>query len=84
MISAWTKHLPDEIDKENFARRVRSATDVLDRLRDICKERITLIEREETDFSPGWEYKQASLIGRRLELKQMLKLLDLTEHTNDR
>ncbi len=76
MITAWTKHLPDPEDRERFERRIRSSVDVLDRLRDILKEELSLIKLEDLDFSAGWEYRQAAQIGRRSQIERLLKLLD--------
>lgn len=79
MILDWTRDFESEEQKKNFERQFHNASDVLEKLALICRKRLDAIELQEKDFAPGWEYKAASLIGRREELKQLLKLINLDQ-----
>lgn len=67
MISAWTKHIKDEAEKERFRNSVLGSKVVLDRLQDIFNEIKTeqdQIERSPKMYDlPNWDYRQAHLNG---------------------
>jgi hypothetical protein len=83
MILEWTKHLRDEKEKLNFQRTVRSAIQVLDRVRDIFKAKVDSLERLE--LSPksfetkNWELRQAYNLGYRACAQDLYTLVDLDQ-----
>jgi hypothetical protein len=79
MIIDWIKEFETDEEKKNFERQFHNASDVLEKLSQIYQKRLAALDLQERDFSPGWEYKIASLIGRREEMKQLLKLIDLDQ-----
>ena len=85
MWTKWTSHLP-EPEKEAFRNTVRGSDQVLERQRTILKERLMGLEAAEVDpkafGSPSWPYLQAMIVGRKAELRDMIKLLTI-EDTND-
>ena len=82
MISAWTKHLPEE-EKERFRSAVLGSKVVLNRLKDLCKE----IEDEQNTIEsnpkiydiPNWDYRQAHLNGFRECLRKINKIINLDQ-----
>ncbi len=79
MILDWVREFETEDQRKNFERQFHNASDVLEKLRSIYLKRLASIELQERDFSAGWDYKIASLIGRREEIKQLLKLISLDQ-----
>ena len=79
MITKWFSNLPSD-QQESFKRSVKGANPVLERLIEICQERFTTIESDALNFdSPSWPYLQASLVGRKDELRMMINLLTLDQ-----
>lgn len=83
MYTKWTEHLNNKADKENFENQVRSAKDVLDRLKHMLEDREKSLNRTEIDMktydSPGWDFRQAHMNGRRAEIYDLKKLVDLDQ-----
>jgi hypothetical protein len=83
MISAWTKHLKSEEDKERFRNSVRGSKSVLDRQLDILKEMQEEVEALELTPKiydiPNWEHRQADMNGYKRCLKQVSKLINLDQ-----
>lgn len=90
MYVEWTKHLSDPEDKANFERQVHSSKQVLDRLKDIVKEKEEALDRSETNIRtydlPNWDHRQSHKNGNRESLAFLHKLvdLDLQRTPNDR
>jgi len=76
MITLWTSHLKTDLEKDQFKKQFRNAHDILNRLEDILKQKLIQLDNEEKDFSAGWEFKMASIVGRRAEINDLLKLLN--------
>lgn len=89
MISAWTKHLKDEQEKDRFRNSVLGSKVVLDRLLEIINEMETDQDRIERDSriydTPNWDYKQAHLNGFRDCLNKVSKIItiNLDQGTNE-
>lgn len=85
MWTKWTSHLP-ETEKEAFRNQIRGSNIVLERLRSIYKERLMGLEASEVDpklfGSASWPYMQAAIVGRKAELRDMIKLLTI-ENTEE-
>jgi len=85
MWTKWTSHLPEQ-EKEAFRNTIRGSSTVIDRFRNILKERLMGLDATEVDpkifGSPSWPYLQASIVGRKAELRDMIKLLTI-EDIND-
>lgn len=83
MISAWTKHLKTEEDKERFRNSVLGSKTVLTRLQDILNEM-----KEDADSSelntkiydiPNWDYRQADTNGFKRCLRLVNKIITLDQ-----
>ena len=83
MIGKWTAHLIDPVEAENFKRDVIRSKEVLERLRDILKEKEVELGRTEVDIKtydvPGWEFRQAHKNGQRSIISIIKKLVDLDQ-----
>lgn len=80
MISAWTKHLPEE-QKEQFKNEVLGSKTVLKRLQDLLKEMEGDLDSKEVNVKtydlPNWDYRQAHLNGFRDCLNKLNLILTL-------
>lgn len=83
MISAWTKHLKTDEDKQRFKNTVLSSKEVLRRLQELLTEVEEDLNRTElnTDIydSPNWDYRQADMNGFRRCLKTIRKIINIEE-----
>jgi len=81
MISAWTKHLKTEEDKERFKNKLKGSKVVLERLQELLDEEKSGLETAEISSkiydSPNWDYKQAHTNGFKAALKMVSKLITL-------
>ena len=86
MISAWTKHLKSEEEKEKFKNSVLGSKVVLERLQNILKEIETeqdQIERSPKLYDmPNWDYRQAHLNGFKDCLLKVKFLINLDQKDN--
>jgi len=81
MITDWFSHLPKE-KQEEFKNTVLGSKIVLDRLKEICYNRLYALKEKpsEADYdTPSWSFKQAHRNGRIDELSQLIKLLTIKE-----
>jgi len=80
MISAWTKHLPEE-DKERFKSSVLGSKIVLQRLQTLLDEMKEDAEATELNPKiydiPNWDYRQADTNGFKRALKLVSKIINL-------
>lgn len=83
MISAWTKHLKTDEDKERFKRTVLSSKATLERLQELLNEKRVEVETEELSTtvydSPNWDYRQADINGYKRCLKQITRIINLDQ-----
>jgi hypothetical protein len=83
MISAWTKHVKDPEEAEQFKNKVLSAKVVLERLQELVMEDEASLYRSEIDIKtfdlPNWENKQAYRNAFRACLYKYAKLIDLDQ-----
>jgi hypothetical protein len=83
MKTEWTKHLHEEEEKIKFQKRVQSAKEVLDRLKDLVNEYERGLDRSEMSAksydTPNWEFKQAHKNGYREALNNIKTLIDLDQ-----
>lgn len=83
MISAWTKHLTSEEEKEQFRKEVLGSKVVLNRQLDIMKEMKEDVDNLELNNKiydlPNWDYRQADMNGYRRCLKQLSVLINLDQ-----
>lgn len=91
MYIAWTKHITDDKEKEEFRKDVIASKRVLDRLKAIIDESEQDLGRSEINPKnyeiPNWDYRQAHNNGYRASLYHIKKLIDLDqqkEFTSDR
>ncbi len=79
MITAWTKHLKTEEDKEKFTRSLKASRYILDRLQELLDEEKAGLDAAEISpkiyETPNWDYKQAHNNGFRAALKMVSKLI---------
>lgn len=83
MISAWTKHLPED-QKEQFKKEVLGSKQVLKRLQALMsemKEDVDNLELNPKSYDiPNWDYRQADINGYKRCLKQIQKLITLDDN----
>lgn len=88
MITKWTSHLTTQKEKDDFAKEVYSAKNVLDRLTQIVKEMDEEADQIETNPKfyelPNWDYRQANNNGYRRCLSILRKITNLGETTVSR
>jgi hypothetical protein len=67
MYSAWTKHIQDDKEKEEFKKSVYGARQVLKRLKELLDESEQDIDFVETTNkiydNPNWAYRQADIMA---------------------
>ena len=83
MITAWTKHLKTDEDKEKFNKSVHAARHVLKRLQELLDEEKSSLESAEISpkiyESPNWDYKQAHTNGFKAALKMVSRIINLDQ-----
>jgi hypothetical protein len=83
MISAWTKHLSSQEEKNQFKNEVLGSKIVLRRLQALLDEMKNDSENQELSTklyeSPSWAYIQADANGYKRCLKQVSKLINLDQ-----
>lgn len=83
MISAWTKHISNDEDKERFKSAVHGSKLVLQRLQALMDEMKSDTENQELSTklydSPSWAFIQADANGYKRCLKQISKLITLDQ-----
>jgi hypothetical protein len=81
MYSRWTQHLNTEEEKERFRNEIHSARRVLERLKDMVDEDLSMMDKSEQDQRiydlPNWDYRQAHKNGGRQYATQMYNLVNL-------
>jgi len=87
MYVAWTKHLQDTKEKEDFKRTVYGSKTVLERLTSILNEMETDLNTVEispkTYEVPNWDYRQAHNNGYRQCLNILKKLINLDQQKEE-
>lgn len=87
MISAWTKHLKTDDEKERFNNKILGSKSVLDRLQDLMKEEIDALESVELSNKvydlPNWDYRQAHANGFKAYHRMLMKLTTLDQGKQD-
>lgn len=87
MITAWTKHLKTDEEKEQFRQSVKKAQWVLDHVRGLINSSQEALEA--TEISPksydnaNWAYRQAHANGYKQALRDFTKLLTLDQGNNN-
>lgn len=83
MISAWTKNLKTEEEKERFRNSVLGSKVVLTRLQELIKEVEDDVTKTELNTEiyniPNWDYRQADMNGFRRALKTVSKIINLDQ-----
>lgn len=86
MISAWTRHLKTEQEKELFKNQVLGSKLVLRRLQELLKEIEDDLDKTELNTKiydiPNWDYRQADTNGSRRTLRTIRKLLDFDQEAH--
>lgn len=86
MISAWTKHISSEEEKEQFRKQVLGSKVVLNRLQTLINEMKEDVDNTELNTKiydiPNWDVRQADMIGYRRCIKQISKLITLDQQEN--
>lgn len=79
--SAWTRHLPDQKAREDFAVIVRNSTLLLTRLGEILEEQekqSVAASYSQDDFKdPNWSHKQAFRNGRLSMIKTLKEIITI-------
>lgn len=83
MITAWTKHLKTDEEKDKFTKSLKAARYILDRLQALLDEEKAGLESAEISpkiyETPNWDYKQAHTNGFKAALKMVSKLITLDQ-----
>lgn len=83
MISAWTKNLKTEPERQDFTDYLRGSTRLLNRLEDLIVEEQQNLDRLEVSVkafeSPSWAYQQAYYNGFKACLIMFLKLVKILD-----
>lgn len=78
---AWTKHLADPKEKQDFENSIRASKHILRRIGEICDEMERGLDVSETSKhqyeNPNWQYLQADNNGYRRCLKELRELMDI-------
>lgn len=86
MISAWTKHISDEDEKQRFKNSVLGSKIVLERLQALLNEMKEDVEGTELSTKiydiPNWDYRQADTNGFKRCLKLVNKIITLDQQEN--
>lgn len=89
MITAWTKHLKTDEDKQKFEKSVQSSKHVLERLTEILGEMESELNSSELSpknyDAPNWHFKQAHVNGQKATLRTIKRIINLDpkEPTNN-
>lgn len=87
MYVAWTKHLQDPKEKEEFKRTILGSKQVLGRLNDILKDMendLNIVEVSPKTYDiPNWDYRQAHNNGYRQCLYILKKLINLDQQKEE-
>lgn len=83
MYIKWTEHIQDPDEKLKFERFIKSSKPILEHLILLLKNKKDSLERQELDAkmfdNPNWDYKQAFLNGKKAEISELIKLIDLDQ-----
>lgn len=67
-------------DKEQFERSIRNGTTALKRLKEIIEVEMKSLELPPiSDYSEGWQFRQADRLGRLRAYKNLMKLLEFID-----
>ena len=83
MITAWTKHISDDKEKEQFKNEVLGSKRVLERLSVLIDQLDYGLSEEEISpkvyDNPNWAYRQAHANGVKFALRKIKTLTDLDQ-----
>ncbi len=83
MISAWTKHLKEQAEKDRFSNEILGSKRVLERLTTLLDELKDEADNSELDVKnydvSNWAYLQADRNGYKRALKIIKRIIDLTD-----
>lgn len=78
---AWTKHIKDPKEKEDFEKYLRGSKQVFDRLRTIIEEYDHALQKQEISpkafDNPNWANRQAYVNGHRYGLAAIKDLINM-------
>lgn len=87
MISAWTKACRSEEEKKELSNQINGSKVTLTRLQQLLDEMKCDCDNTEMNTKiydlPNWDYRQADVNGYKRCLKQVSKLINLDQGTND-
>ena len=87
MITAWTKHLKTEEEKEKFTKSLKASRYILGRLQQLLDEEKDGLESAEISpkiyETPNWDYKQAHTNGFKAALRMVSKLITFDQKETD-
>lgn len=85
MQTRWFSNVPKD-EQEDLKKLVLGSTKVLDKLKEICYNMCIVGNQPDTqDYdSPSWAYKQADRIGYLRALREIISLVDVSDHDTKR
>lgn len=85
MITAWTKNIRSDEEKERFQNTLLGSKEVFNRLIDLLDEKEKELDRSNKNLndydSPNWAYRQAHKNGYSSALSFIKTLIDLDQQT---
>lgn len=82
-VSAWTRNLKTDDQKDRFLKHLKSSHRVLERMQEILDEEILALEAAEISHkiydAPNWDYRQAHTNGFKQAMKAVSKLITLDQ-----
>lgn len=77
----WTAHLSNPEKIEEWKKQILNAKPVLEHLTKMLQKKSNSIERGEASSmsfdNPSWAYKQAYAIGRKAEIRDIIRTIDI-------
>lgn len=87
MISAWTKHLKTDEEKDRLKTHILGSKPVLNRLKELVSEELDGLDQRELNDKiydlPNWDYRQAHGNGYRQAMKVINKIITLDQEENN-
>jgi len=81
VITAWTKHIKEDAEKQRYQDSLRAAKWILDREIELLEEAEDSLDRQEISpkvyNEPNWDYRQAHANGYRQCLRDIKNLINL-------
>ena len=86
MITAWTKHIKEDAEKERYQDSLKASKWILDREVEILEEMETALSNQEISprayDQPNWDYRQAHCNGYKAAIRDVKRLINFDHKGN--